>query len=138
MIADVLGQLAASLFGGWIADALIGRRRANAANRRTFLCGLRIVTGRQAGLSREWLVGEWRIDPGHLRLEGVGVRISATVAGSHRPARLTEIVGGSDSVIVTVRTDTAEIEWSMLRRFDGLALRALAVPEVASAERPAA
>lgn len=138
MIADMLGQLAASLFGGWIADGFIGRSRANAAKRRAFLGGLRVLSGRQIGLSREWLVGEWRIDRGCLRLDGVIVPISATVAGSRRPASLREVVGGDDTVIVTVRTDTAELEWSMLRRFDGLALRALGVPEVAAGTGPMA
>lgn len=132
MIADLLGQLAASFIGGWIADGFIGRSRANAAKRRVFLCGLRVLSGRQDGLSREWLVGEWRISSGRLRLDGVDVPVSAIVAGSRRPAHLAEIVGGGPTVIVTVRTDTAELEWSMLRRFDGLALRALSVSEVAA------
>lgn len=136
MIVDFIGQLAGSLFGGLIADGLLGRRRANAAMRRTFLCGLRVVSGRQSGLSREWLVGEWRIRPGRLHLDGVEVRIAATVAGSRRQARLSEIVGGGDTVIVTVSTDTAELEWSMLRRFDALVLRALAVPEAAGGPTP--
>ncbi|GAA1968216.1 hypothetical protein [Agromyces allii] len=131
MIGDLFGQLAAALLGGWIADGFIGRSRANAAKRRLFLCGLRVLSGRQAGLSREWLAGEWRIRPGRLSLDGVDVPISAIVAGSRRHATLGEIVGGGDTVIVTVRTDTAELEWSMLRRFDGLAIRALSVPEVA-------
>ena len=138
MIADLLGQLGASLFGGWMADGFIGRSRANAAKRRGFLCGLRLLSGRQDGLSREWLVGEWHIGSGRLGLDGVVVPISAIVAGSRRPAHLTEVVGGGDTVIVTVRTDTAELEWSMLRRFDGLALRALSVPEVATGSRPLA
>jgi hypothetical protein len=136
VIADVLAQLAGSVLGDSIASAFIGRSRANVAKRRTFLCGLRVRAGRQEGLSREWLVGEWRIDRGRLRLDGVTVPISAIVAGSRRPASLAEILGGGDTVIVTVRTDTAELEWSMLRRLDGLALRALSVPEVASGFRP--
>ena len=37
MIVDMLGQLAASLFGGLIADGVIGRSRANAAKRRALL-----------------------------------------------------------------------------------------------------
>lgn len=133
---DFVGQLVGSLFGGLIADGFIGRRRANAAKRRTFLCGLRVISGRQAGLSKEWLVGDWRIRRGRLHLDGVDVRIASSVAGSRRHARLSEIIGGGDTVIVTVRTDTAELEWSMLRRLDALALRALAVPEAAAEPTP--
>lgn len=136
VIVDFVAQLAASLFGGLIADGFIGRRRANAAKRRTFLCGVRVISGRQAGLSREWLIGDWRIRPGRLGLDEVEVRIAATVTGSRRCARLSEIIGGDDTVIFTVRTDTAELEWSILRRFDALALRALAVPEAAAETLP--
>ena len=128
---DFVAQLAASLFGGIIADGFLGRRRANAARRGTFPCGLRVVSGRQAGLSKEWLIGEWRIQRGRLRLNELEVRIKSTVAGSRRYARLSEIIGGGDTVIFTVRTDTAELEWSILRKVDALALRALAVPQVA-------
>jgi hypothetical protein len=134
VIADFVAQLGASLFGGIIADRFIGRRRGNAARHGTFLCGLRVVSGRQAGLSSEWLVGEWRIRRGRLRLDELEVPIKATLAGSRRNAHLSAIIGGGDTVIFTVRTDTAELEWSILRKFDALALRALAVPQ-STAER---
>lgn len=104
-----------------------------AAQRGLFVCGLRVMSGSQPGLSVEWLAGEWSIRPGRLSKEKVVVPIVATVAGSRRPARLREIVGAGETTIVTVRTETAVLEWSMLRRFDGLALRALGVPESSAA-----
>jgi hypothetical protein len=67
-----------------------------------------------------------------MSLEKLIVPISATIAGSRRPAKLSELVGSSDTVVFRVRTETAELEWSILRRFDGLALRALSVSESAA------
>jgi hypothetical protein len=62
-------------------------------------------------------------------MEKLVVPIVETVNGSRRPARSNELVGASETIIVIVRTETAELEWSQLRRFEGLALRALSVPE---------
>lgn len=129
VIAQLIGDLIASSVGEWQGRRLIGRKRAKAAVRGLFVCGLRVVSGSQPGLSVEWLVGEWSIQPGQLSMDAVVVPIVETVAGTHRPARLNEIVGGDDTIIVTVRTGAAVLEWSMLRQFDGLVLRALGVPE---------
>lgn len=133
LIAQFIGDLFASFLGGWIADGFIGRKRAKAARHRVFLGGLRVVSGTQSGLGGEWLIGEWSIRSGRLSMETLVVPIVETVKGSRRPARVDELVGASDTVIVKVRTKTAELEWSILRRFDGLALRALSVPESTAA-----
>lgn len=107
-----------------------------AARRSVCVCGLRVVSGSQPGLSVDWLVGEWRIRAGRLSMDKVVVPIVATVAGSRRPARLNGVVGAEDTIIVTVRTESAVLEWSMLRRLDGLALRALGVPDTAAGSSP--
>lgn len=129
MITEWLIGSIADCVGGWIAHGVEARKRSKAARDRVFLGGLRVVSGHQPGLSREWLVEEWRIRAGRLSSSTLVVPIVETVSGSRRPAASSELVGANDTSIVTVRTTTAELEWSMLRRFDGLALRALAVPE---------
>lgn len=133
MIAQFIGDLIGSWVGGWLGMTFIRRKRAKAVQRGVFVCGLRVISGSQPGLSAEWLAGEWAIRSGRLSMEKVVVPIVETVAGSRRPAKLNEIVGVDDTIIVTVRTETAVLEWSMLRRFDGLALRALGVPESSDA-----
>jgi hypothetical protein len=129
MIAQIIGDLIASFVGGYIADGFIARKRGKAAQHGEFVGGLRVMSGNQPGLSGEWLAGEWSIRSGRLTMGKVVVPIVETVVGSRRPARLNEILGVDDTIIVTVRTETAVLEWSMLRRFDGLALRALGVPD---------
>jgi hypothetical protein len=57
----------------------------------------------------------------------VEILITETVTDSRRAQHLNEIVGGQDTMVVLVRTENAILEWSMLRHFDGLALRALGV-----------
>lgn len=131
MIAQLLGDSLTWLLGGWIADGFIGRKRSKAARERVFLGGLRVVSGSQPGLSGEWLVAEWSVRTGRLSSEALVVPIIETVKGSRRPAVVSEFVGADDTIVVTVRTKTAVLEWSILRRFDGLALRALDVPEAA-------
>ena len=134
MMGDfVLGLIGTSL-GVWIAMVLIGRKRASAAKRGLFVCGLRVASGRQKGLGAEWLVGEWSIVPGQLRMGTVVVPVVETIAGTRRPARLSEIVGGARTIVVTVRTEAAVLEWSMMHRFDGLALRSLGAPESSATE----
>lgn len=133
MIAQFIGDLIASWVGGRLGMTFVRRKRAKAAQRGVFVCGLRVISGNQPGLSGEWLVGEWAIRSGRLSMEKVVVPIVETVAGSRRLAKLNEIVGVDDTIIVTVRTETAVLEWSMLSRFDGLSLRALGVPESSDA-----
>jgi hypothetical protein len=129
MIDDFVGLVVGSFIGGWIGDNFIQRKQANATKRGIFLGGMRVQAGSQRGLTREWLVGEWRIRRGRLSMADVDIVIKETVTGSKRSGGLNEIVGGKDTTVVLVRTETAVLEWSMLRRFDGLALRALSVPE---------
>lgn len=98
-------------------------------NRRRFVCGLRVVSGIQPGLSTEWLVGDWRIRRGRLIMDALDVPISSTLAGSRRMAKPHEIVGEGDTIVISVRTPTAVLDWSLSRRLDGLAFLALDVPE---------
>lgn len=129
VIADIVAQLIGYVIGGSAADSVTRRRRAAAAGQGRLLGGLRTVSGSQRGLSREWLIGEWEVCPGRLTLGAVMVPVVETVGGSRRPARLNELVGASDSVVVTLRTETAVLEWSQPRQFDDAALRALSVPD---------
>lgn len=132
MIADLIGgfirEAIGSFVGESIAEVLVDRKRAKATQRGVFLGGLRVQAGSQHGLTHEWLIGEWSIRRGRMSMAGVDVVVKETLTGSRRPALLNEFVGGQDTVVVLVRTETAVLEWSMLRRFDGLALRALGVP----------
>ena len=129
MIAQFIGDLIASSVGGWAANRFIDRKRGKAAQRGVFSGGLRVISGSQPGLGVDWMVGEWSVRPGRLSLEKVLVPVVETVADSRRAARLSEIIGADETIIVTVRAEAAVLEWSMLRRCDGLALRALGVPE---------
>lgn len=129
MIAQFIGWVIGDLIGGLIGDSFVGGRRARAAKHRVFIGGLRVVAGHQAGLTREWLIGEWSVRSGRMVMGELTVELTDTVAGSRRPARLSESLGGEPTIIMIVRTETATLEWSMLRRFDGLALRALGLPE---------
>lgn len=128
MIDDFVTLVIGSFIGGWMGDGLVQRKRAKAAKRGVFLGGIRLRSGRQQGLSREWLIGEWNIRPGRMSMADLDVVIKETVTGSRRSAHLNEFVGGQETTVILVRTETAVLEWSMLRRFDGLALRALGVP----------
>ena len=133
MIMEFIDILIGCLVGGWIALRFIRRKRGKAAQRGVFMAGLRVVSGRQSGLSAEWLIGEWSISSGRLNMDAVVVPVIEIVAGSRRSARLSEIVGIDDTIIVTIRTETAVLEWSTLRRFEDLALRALGMPESTAA-----
>lgn len=131
MILEMVGDL---LFQT-VADAIYGiginARRARRAEKSIFLSGLRVVSGSQPGLGRRWKAGNWHIDAGRLVLTDVEVRAIGIVAGSHRRATLRESLGGwEETVIVTIRTPSADLEWSTLKRFDERASQALALPEV--------
>lgn len=121
LIMEVIGCFIA----GGIEDGIDGARN----RRRRYVFGLRVVSGTQEGLSSEWLVGEWRVRRGRLIMGALTVPITETVGGTRRMAKPSEIVGGVDTIVVTVRTGTAVLDWSMSRRLDGLALRALGVVE---------
>lgn len=129
MIAEIIGGLMVLLVGTWIMMTVEGRKRAKDAQRGVFVGALRVMSGKQRGVSAQWLVGEWEIRSGMMSMDPVSVPIMEIVAGSRRPAKLKEIVFGGDTIVITVRTETALLEWSMLRRFDELALQALGVPE---------
>jgi hypothetical protein len=132
MIADFFGDVLAWFVGDTVTDGVLGGKRSG-ARRKVFPGGIRVVSGRQSGLSPEWLIGEWTIRTGRLSKDTVVVPIIETVAGSRRPAGIDERLMRSETIILTARTETATLEWAMPRRSDGLALRALGVPD--SAER---
>ena len=131
----MIGEIVVDLFctflgflGRVVYDGVTGRKRAKAAGRRLFQGGLRVVSGTQAALGSEWLIGYWSVGAGRLSLGTVTVPIVGTVGGSRRTARAADVIGSTDTVIHTLRTETAELEWALLRLSDGDALRALGVP----------
>lgn len=129
MIAETLGGLFSTIFGGSWGKAAVRRAWARAAERGVILSGLRVVSGSQRGLSREWRVGEWSVAPGQFSLDGIEVRVLSIVAGASRPAPLSESVGLEDTRVVTLRTATAELEWSNMTYLEATARRCLAVPD---------
>ncbi len=128
VIAQLLGNILASLLGGSALDGVTEWKKAKAARKRVLHCGLRVASGSEAGLGEHWLFGEWTVRPGRLTLGVLTIRVSETVKGSRRPAQFKLAGDPGDVVIVSVRTTTAVLEWALLRRSDGLALRALDVP----------
>lgn len=85
--------------------------------------------GLAAGLSREWRVGEWSVAPGQLALDGIDVRVLSVVAGLGRSAPFGKSLAGEHTRVVTLRTATAELEWSNSTYLEATALRCLAVPD---------
>jgi len=127
-VADFVAQL--------IAEAILGvsveARRARLAKRSIFRSGLRVVAGSQPGFGRAWKVRNWRVGADRLIHKGVELRVVGVVAGSRRRASFIESLDGWDeTVIVRIRTASADLEWSTFKRFEDLAHRALVVPEVA-------
>lgn len=129
MLSEWVLERVASFLGGLFAVGLTESGRARAATRRRFLSGFRVISGRQPGLSREWLIGEWGFRRGWGSLDDVTFEVIEIIPASRRAATSDESLSGNDTVIMTVRTASAELEWSTLRRFDGLARRALDVEE---------
>lgn len=129
MIVEFLGDLFATIVGGPLGRAVVRRGWARAAKRGVILSGLRVVSGSQRGLSREWRVGEWSVVPGRLSLDGIDIRVLSAVADSGRPASLGESLGGEDTRVITLRAATAELEWSHMTYLEAAARRCLAVPD---------
>ncbi|GAB3579987.1 hypothetical protein GCM10027406_18950 [Leifsonia lichenia] len=128
MIGQFIADAVAWLVGGAVTDGITGSARRRAARDGAFLGGLRVVSGTQKGLSREWRIGEWKVRAGRLTLDEVEVPVDETVRGSRRDATTNELVGASATVVVSIRTETAQLEWSNLLQFEELALNALDVP----------
>ncbi|MGV8895429.1 MAG: hypothetical protein ACOH10_08570 [Rhodoglobus sp.] len=57
------------------------------------------------------------------------IEVAETVEGSLQDAAWRDVLGSNPTSIVRIRTASAELEWAMVKRFDGLALEALGVPE---------
>lgn len=127
-----LFSIVAGAIGGAIGLAFVNRARGRKARRGVFLSGVRVLNGGQAGIvTKEWMVGEWTISEAELHHERVIVRPLSIVRGSRRVAALKESIGGGETTTVfTLRTATGELEWSMMARFESLALSSLDVPEV--------
>ncbi|MFE4470791.1 hypothetical protein ACFRFH_18420 [Leifsonia sp. NPDC056824] len=128
MIGQIIADLFSTFLGRVVYDGVAGRKRAKATERRVFQGGLRVVSGTQAGLGSEWLIGYWSVSASRLSLGTATIPIVETVGGSRRTARVADVIGATDTVIHTLRTETAELEWALLRLSDADALRALGVP----------
>lgn len=129
MIAGLLADFVSTIVGAWWGKAAARRAWARALERGVILSGLRVVSGSQRGLSREWRIGEWSVAPGQVSLDGIEVRVLSIVAGASRPAPLGQSLSGEDTRVVTLRTATAELEWSNLTYLEATARRCLAVPD---------
>jgi hypothetical protein len=131
----LLGEFLANVFalrlGGLITKGGWRRRWDRNAAKGIVLGGVRVVSGSQSGLGREWTIGDWRVRPGQLTLEAIEIEILGIVAGSRRVAKLSETLGGGENtVIFTVRTATSDLDWSIVKRSEVPARLALNVPIV--------
>lgn len=124
MLEFLLNSIAA-MIGGSIGGAVMRRRWAGSAKRGSYYCGLRLVTGRQRGLSSEWRIGGWQVSPGRLELEGIVVDVKEVALETRRTAALQDTLAGNETVIFTARTAEAELEWSMLSTLESQALIAI-------------
>ncbi|MGC0370390.1 hypothetical protein [Microbacterium sp. SLBN-111] len=129
MIAELLADFFSTFVGSSWGKAAARRAWAREAERGVIVSGLRVVSGSQRGLSREWRIGEWSVAPGRLSLDGIDVHVLSVVADSGRPASCGESLAGEDTRAISLRTATAELEWSHMTYLEATARRRLAVPD---------
>lgn len=108
------------------------RRKWNKdAEKGDYLASARVASGSWPRLSSRRYAGTWHVTPGELACEGIRVRVTGIVAGSTRAGDKDEqLMCGEDTTVVTLLTETTEIEWAVLARYFDRAIAALAVPEV--------
>ncbi len=133
---EAMLEFFAELFG-WVLlaegeNAISRRGMRRKAERGVFVSGVRVVAGMQPGLSRPsgWRWGDWHVEERRLSLEADSIRILGSVAGSRRAAKWKEMQSSATTVILTLRTLTAEIEWSVPEQIAARAIRRLNAPSV--------
>ena len=98
MLADLIGDVIGGVLGDRLARAGLRRAWGRKAERGQVLCGLRLLSGAQPGISQhDWRIGEWSVTPGRMSLEGIQVTVLGIEADSDRPAR-------SASCLLAVKT----------------------------------
>ena len=87
MLSEWVLERVASFLGGLFAVGLTESGRARAANRRRFLSGFRVISGRQPGLSRERLIGEVEEMPGVASVSASGASAGGGRVSTMSPSR---------------------------------------------------
>lgn len=111
--------------GHAVVEGVRHREWERKAKAGVFLCGVRIVSGRHPRLDSLWLPGEWKVSPGSLELGRIHIKVQSVESDSIRKGGRRDILDSADTVIVPIRTDSAVLEWSMLKRFSRRALEAM-------------
>ena len=126
-IVDTIGLL----IGGAIAYWFIRRAKGRRAKIGKFDTGFRVISGHQRGLSADWRLGVGTLSPGRVQLEGLTIDLLEVDQSSRRPAKLRETLVGADTTIFRVRTDAAELEWSVLTQLADQAIELVGASESA-------
>lgn len=105
---------------GWAIGGLIGDELNEGqkgawikSDGRHLTCGLRVVSGTESGLTREWTHGRATIEPGAITIDGHHIRVREVVQGSRRDAYLGETRFMVNADIAKLRTETAVLEWAV-------------------------
>jgi hypothetical protein len=100
--------------GGAIGDAFtVHQTRPRVPSDGQVDCGIRLVSGRQPGITREWTYGRAALEPGAITLDGSAIPIEEVVGSSRRPAFIGETRFRVPSQVVQLRSDTAVLELTL-------------------------
>jgi hypothetical protein len=127
-IVDAIGLL----MGGAIAFWFVRRAKGRRAKTGNFDCGFRVISGHHRGLSADWRLGIGTLSPGRVQLENLTIDLLEVDPSRRRSAKLRETLTGADTTIFRVRTDAAELEWSVLAHLADQAIEAVGRDRVRS------
>ena len=82
-------------------------------------------------MSADWRLGVGTLSPGRVQLEGLTIDLLEVDPSSRRRAKLRETLAGADTTIFRVRTDAAELEWSVLTQLADRAIGLVGATESA-------
>lgn len=123
-VVEILGREAGFSLG---RRGLLRRWRRD-VERGLYRGGLRIRSGVQRGISSyDWREGDWRIEQSRMRLEEVDLRGVEIVPGAPDYASDEDayLEGRIATVIVRLRTPSAELDWFLPASISEAAIRAL-------------
>jgi hypothetical protein len=115
-LGELLGDLLGVIFGEGVRQALLGRRANRQARNNSVECSMRATDGDEAALPREWRQGLAILSPGQMVFSSNGPTrtIVVTAVEVDHPRELTrkeKVRRGS--VVIGLRTATAELEWAV-------------------------
>lgn len=114
MLADFIGGYIGSAIGDW-------RRKRRADRTGRLLCALRVLDGRQAGLSRRWRHGMVKVSPGSIEFDSAkpwARKVTVPVCSASRlhqrqPQGAEAWVVDPRTRIVELDTGFATLEWAV-------------------------